>query len=556
MRVKITELVGRIDQLSMRKTLLVSAMLGMLVFVGLFGVRVLNPTYDDWLFGKGDLTQHYTGWEFFRQSKWGLPLGRIDNLATPIGTSVVYTDSIPLFAIFFKLFNPILPGNFQYFGLWGILSIAAQSVLATLIISRFNKSRIIALTGGALIALAPFMVFRMYMHTALAGQWIILAALCLVVYRRDVTSRRGMWLWAALFGVAGMVHAYFLPMVATLFMTYLILTFQNYKRLVIEGLVPILAGLTSLWLAGGFVTKDVVGGLLGKFGADLNTFLNPIEYSYFLKSLPTAPEAYEGMAYLGLGVLILLIWGVSDMLLKTRSRDYRKIFRNKRLWFAALPIAALSVFSIGNMIYVNGKLLLHITLPHSIDSLLATFRSTGRFTWVLGYIIMLAAIIYFGVRTSRQARVRVAAVMVLILLLQGIDVRLSPGLRQKRQITNAPIVVNNQETNMKLSSIFSGKQHIVSLDDDIGHEAFFLVAPSALTHHMTISDAYLARKSQDFIAARAQAVRRHVVAGTLEQDTVYITSHPELAERINQTVSGDASVVTDVVSGIYMIAKR
>lgn len=29
-----------------------SAMIGMMVFIAVYGVAVLNPTYDDWLLGK------------------------------------------------------------------------------------------------------------------------------------------------------------------------------------------------------------------------------------------------------------------------------------------------------------------------------------------------------------------------------------------------------------------------------------------------------------------------------------------------------------------------
>ncbi len=69
----------------------------------------------------GDPSQHYLGWEFYRRSDWFFPLGLTDQLAYPLKTSVIYTDSIPLFAVFFKLFRHILPAQFQYFGIWGVV---------------------------------------------------------------------------------------------------------------------------------------------------------------------------------------------------------------------------------------------------------------------------------------------------------------------------------------------------------------------------------------------------------------------------------------------------
>ena len=96
-----------------------SAMIGMMVFIAVYGVAVLNPTYDDWLLGKGDLTQHYLGWCFYRSSDWTFPIGLTNNLAYPSYTSIIFTDSIPVLAVFFKLFSFILPDTFQYLGWWG-----------------------------------------------------------------------------------------------------------------------------------------------------------------------------------------------------------------------------------------------------------------------------------------------------------------------------------------------------------------------------------------------------------------------------------------------------
>ena len=103
-----------------------AAAAGALAFMLIYGVNVLNPVWDDWLLGRGDLTQHYLGWCFFRRGSWTFPIGLTDNLAYPSYTSVIFTDSIPLFAVFFKVLSPVLPETFQYFGWWGIMSFALQ----------------------------------------------------------------------------------------------------------------------------------------------------------------------------------------------------------------------------------------------------------------------------------------------------------------------------------------------------------------------------------------------------------------------------------------------
>ena len=45
------------------------AFFGALVFISLYGVRILDVTYDDWLLtGWYDLSQHYAGWQLYRAS--------------------------------------------------------------------------------------------------------------------------------------------------------------------------------------------------------------------------------------------------------------------------------------------------------------------------------------------------------------------------------------------------------------------------------------------------------------------------------------------------------
>ena len=81
-----------------------------------YGFQTLNPYNIDWLMSAlHDWGTHYLGWHFFKNEPWQFPLGNISNYFAPLGTNVGFTDSIPLLAIFFKLFSAILPENFQYF---------------------------------------------------------------------------------------------------------------------------------------------------------------------------------------------------------------------------------------------------------------------------------------------------------------------------------------------------------------------------------------------------------------------------------------------------------
>ena len=78
------------------------ALVGVVVFCSIYGTYVLNPTYTDWLLTGGDLEQHYLGWRAYRNSAWTIPIGGIDGLVYPDQTSVIFTDSIPIFAFVFS----------------------------------------------------------------------------------------------------------------------------------------------------------------------------------------------------------------------------------------------------------------------------------------------------------------------------------------------------------------------------------------------------------------------------------------------------------------------
>ena len=87
-------------------TVLIAGTIGAFVFITIYGTKILNPCYTDWLMSGGDLSQHYLGWKMYRNGDWTFPIGLTDQLAYPYYTSVIFTDSIPIFAVFFKLLSP------------------------------------------------------------------------------------------------------------------------------------------------------------------------------------------------------------------------------------------------------------------------------------------------------------------------------------------------------------------------------------------------------------------------------------------------------------------
>lgn len=170
------------------KDYLIVTLISILVFCSIYGIKVLNPTYTDWLMAGGDLSQHYLGWVAYRKSAWHFPIGLVDTLAYPGLTSIMFTDSIPLLAIPFKILSPILPSEFQFFGLWGICSFILQGLLSVKIIKNFTNNSLILILVSLLFLYTPVMIGRMYGHTSLAGHWILLLMLDLLFSYKENSS--------------------------------------------------------------------------------------------------------------------------------------------------------------------------------------------------------------------------------------------------------------------------------------------------------------------------------------------------------------------------------
>ena len=163
---------------SFRNCYILIGCLATIIFICMYGTRILNPKYIEWLFGdKVDIVQHYVGWEAFRAGKWTFPIGLTNTVSYPIQVSLIYTDCIPIVAIFFKLISFMLPKTFQYFGWYGLLCIILQTILSAKIIKNYTDSKPTIVVSSMLFAFIPCMLYRMFYHTALSSQWLLIIAL-------------------------------------------------------------------------------------------------------------------------------------------------------------------------------------------------------------------------------------------------------------------------------------------------------------------------------------------------------------------------------------------
>lgn len=520
-----------------------AGLLGALVCMLVYGASILNPTNTSWLYADGDITQHQLGWEFFRNDSWHLPLGTMKTLAYPEGTSVVYMDSIPLAAISFKALSPILPHAFQYFGLWGLLSFVLQGALGALIVRRFTKSNLLAILGSLFFVFAPFFLMRTYAHTALASQFIILIGICFVLYRDHFKSPiKSVAAWASLLAISAAIHPYFVPMSGILLLIYLILKKASWKSFVLHLAIGGIVALGCFWLVGGFVTKNVGTDTLGMFGADVNALINPINFSYFIKPLPTISGAYEGLAYLGLGVYLLLFLVVMWFFFSYRWRgrmSLKSVLKNNiRPILAGAVILSSIALAIGPVAYLNGHNLITVSPPTAIANVLSIFRSSGRFMWIASYFLLIVGIggVIYAAKKLKVSITKVAIIFLILLGVQIVDVIKSEGMATKRHTiissSRSAEYVNRFNT-PAVQDLLAGKKHVAYTSDSLHDNNFFEIGPLITARSMTVNDGYISRKPAAAVDYQTGLAYNELNSDNLRPDTVYISDAAPSAKSAN-----------------------
>ena len=511
-----------------RKTLLylTSSLLAAGVFIALYGIRVLNPAYTDWLMKGGDLTQHYLGWKAFRIGAWQFPIGLTNMLSYPDRSSIIFTDSIPLLSVFFKALSPLLPQSFQFFGIYGLVCFMLSGVLSSAILCRYTDSWFTALVCSLFFVLAPIMIFRMFLHTALASHWIILLGLqSIFLYEERYADHpvRTAVLFGFLGLLSGSIHIYYTVFTGFILIGYWIMDITHTHRIktsVLTGLSFAGIFLVTVYLMGGISSHiNPTSGGLGLYSMNLNSFFNPMGWSDILQGFPVlnAVQEEECLGYPGLGMLVLVIPA-----LIIRLGKGKQINKGNRIKYVSLAVVFLLsfVFALSPAITFNDRVLFEYKLPWIISKAWSVFRATGRFCWLPLYILMFAVLINVLKQKSAAPILLTAA-----LALQCYD--LSGMLRRIHAEYAKPFTY---ESPLKEESFWTevgnkpDVKHLIFTDSTRG-ESLYAFVDYALDHGMTVNDYYFARSD-------VEAMKENLKASLAEPDdeNLYIFTQENLTE--------------------------
>lgn len=474
-----------------------AAFISSVLFLYLYGIQILNPCSTDWLMEGGDLTQHYLGWKAFRFGAWQFPFGLINNLSYPDYSSVIFTDSIPLLSLLFKILSPLLPTSFQFFGLYGLLCFILSGVLSADILRRYSDNVPAVLICSTFFVLAPIMLFRMYFHTALASHWIILLGLrSMFLYEERYAAHpsRSVRLFCLLGLLSGSIHIYYAVFSAFILIGFWILD-AHHTRQYRTGLYC----LTS-FIAVFLLTVFLMGGLsynvssaydgLGDYSMNLNSFFNPMGWSSFLRDLPVLNKMQkeECLGYLGLGFIALIL---PSLLLWISDRQKLSGYSNRKRE-ALLIVFLMSVFfALSPVISCNDRILFQYPIPFFVQRVWSVVRATGRFGWLPAYLLMISVFLPL----LKHGKPWTSCLLAAGLVIQLAD--LSGALTRIHQEYAVPYSWHSQLQSTEFWEAVSGKTSVKHLifTESFRENPLYSLTDYALEHGMTINDYYFARSA-------------------------------------------------------------
>jgi hypothetical protein len=433
-----------------------SVLFGSIAFIALTGGAILNPRNLDWLM-IGDSAQHQIGWEFFRHtSLWQWPIGLNPALGLVFSSSIVFTDSIPLAAFFFKPFSPFLGDQFQYFGIWILLCFVLQYHFAHRILSRFFSDQLSISISSLFFVISPPFLYRMvhggYGHIALVSHFLILAAIDQYFNKR---SRNSIWIIILCSGL--LIQAYFMPMLTAIWLASVVHRFFpgpiRFKQLALEIITTGSSVLAAAWAAGYFA----VGRSINPEGWNYVFRWQPLSlidsgtdgsvgWSRIVRDNAQLAGDTEGFSFLGAGLLALALFVVISKiwsLLESRSRFIQIMVISTPL-FLSIPILVvrgssgvkillsllllgalvllvleylhgcfrkskgpifrghlpllsaailLALYSLTNSVGVSTNRLFDYPLLPGLKQFTETFRTHGRFIWPAFYGLMILVLI-------------------------------------------------------------------------------------------------------------------------------------------------------------------
>lgn len=518
-----------------------AGLIGVVAYLTVVGHRTLLPTNVGWL-GEGDPATHYLGWVFFVRSAWTFPVGLNPDYGLELSNSVVYSDSLPLFALPLKVFAGQLTDPFQYFGIWLLVCFVAQALAGALLTGLYTRNPILRLMGAGFFVFSPPMLVRLLGHLSLCGHFLVVLGLYLAL-RRDQAYRAAFW--CALIAVAALVHAYLLVMISALWLADLATQRLRDAMALKAGaleicLVTMVTGLI-MWQAGYFEALGAAAGGYGYYRMNLLSPIDPSGWSYLMADIPEHAGEYEGFNYFGLGALLLICIASWNGM-----RDHDVLLPVRRHAPLLILLIGFVLFALSYKVGIaDWEIVLH---PRRLTSFAENLRASGRMFWPVFYLLLAAGIV---VTIRGVGERRSIALLAVLLAIQIVDT--SAGwtrIRAKYMVPATSILAEN------LRSPFWNEfpRRYVSVRAIAPANAkpnWLTFASYAERHAMSTQLVYLARVSRAGDAAALAAAQQAVHSGEYRRDSIYIVDE-NMVQQVARTLK--PSDALGLIDGFYVVA--
>lgn len=380
--------------------IILASAVGAIWAASLFDWSFVVGRHAFWQFPEGtisgsenDMAQVLVGYLYYVQSPWHLPLFYVSALGTPAGTNVIFLDVVPIVALVGKVVHSLTGAIINLYGVYLFLCFVLPGVMMTLVLIAAGIRYALAAAIAAIFANATPALLWQWGHIALEAQFLLIGTLALYLF----SLKKPAWhsvvtIWIGYLSLAYLTNLYLFVMVGTVWFCAVIQRCLN-------GLVTTREALGTGALTIALVTTVIA--LSGQFGGGTGL---PFArgYGYYSMDLlsPVVPQESgllpgirgpingqdEGFNYLGLGLLLATL-----VVLPAEAGWLRRNLRRHAVLLVAF--AVLTAFAISHRVFAGSWLLFELPLPDYVVWGLGTFRSSGRFFWLIGYAQMAIAIV-------------------------------------------------------------------------------------------------------------------------------------------------------------------
>ncbi len=410
-----------------RFSVALAVLIGVVYAFMLFEPSFILGKSSYWTEPFGDRFTNLIGAHYYIHDAWHFPVFFVPELAIPEGTSIIYTDSLPLLALIAKVVFKMTGALGNYFGLWLFLCFPMLAFFIALATKESGTKNIIALLGATLLALTSPALLARVGHAALMGHFLI--AWSLYLYLKLLRSPN-FWSISTQFCIVAVLaivlQAYFVLMVLPFFIAALVqgvvderITFRK-AMLSFTALVAVMLGtaiLSGIIGGPGNISNESIG--FGMYSMNLlSPFVPPREHlpEFISRFIPWSEHGYtwdasgfqyEGYNYLGAGMLLLLTIHLFT------SRDF--------IWKAlkchiilVLVLMGLFLFALSNRVFLGDWLVFDIPMGPLLRKFTAFFRTSGRMFWPIYYVLAIGLVwLTFRRYTPRTAKVLILIVVCL-----------------------------------------------------------------------------------------------------------------------------------------------